>query len=176
MNRQITFSEKEYLVLADKIDEVTRVFETATERHANTTLSMGSGIIVQTMSNDEPCKTIACVAGCYLLGKIQKPIFKAYTCGSNILTNDKGKSLTYQDGANTLAKDLDFNNKSHLQAWADDNPAIWGNKYGIHMFTSGMAYINVQAEKTTIKDVIDHFRSVSVRMRNPNKRIKRNEL
>ena len=171
MNQQTTFSEEEYLVLADKVDKVAKILESATRHHTNTTLDMHAGIIVQTMNRDEACKTVACMAGCYLIGKIQKPIFKAYTCGTNILVNDKGRALTYQDGANTLARDLDFNDKSHLKAWADDNPTIWGNKYGIHMFTSVIAYNNVQTEKATIRDVINHFHSISDRMRDPNKRI-----
>lgn len=50
------------------------------------------------------------------------------------LVNARGEPYGFTAGTRLLARDLGFASVGDLLAWADANPALWGNAVGGHMF------------------------------------------
>ena len=79
------------------------------------------------------CGTVHCVGGWYAVANWRRQAIKDKF--------NKGR-VTYEHGADLMAKDLGFFDRDCLVGWANDNPKIWGNKYGFEMFTGKLAYSN----------------------------------
>ena len=170
MNEQITFTDLEYQVMADKMEKAINTLSCA-RRYPNPTISMNTASIYQDVNEDKSCNTIGCMAGHYLLGKMTKVTVKHFNDETKILTDIKGKELHFADGANLFARDLGFSNKDHIKKWANNNPHIWGNKWGGYMFSTDSAYDNYSKDKLTLDTIIKHLSTVTERLRNPSKRI-----
>jgi hypothetical protein len=48
----------------------------------------------------------------------------------------------YSIWADTLAEFFGFKNSRDLRFWAENNPKLWGNKYGGDMFVFDIAFID----------------------------------
>ena len=83
-------------------------------------------------SSTHKCGTIHCVAGWYAAANIKRKylvdIFK-----------DRDY-VGFLNGADLMAKDLGMEDSHDLIDWADENPEIWGNEEGQHMFYEKYAY------------------------------------
>ncbi|CAC9639166.1 hypothetical protein [uncultured Gammaproteobacteria bacterium] len=62
--------------------------------------------------------------------------------------------------ADTLAEFLGFVDMHRLTDWAKDNPKLWGNKRGYHMFCSKLAFTDDLFKKLTHRDIINHWKQV----------------
>ena len=171
MKYQTTYTDDEYIMMGDEMENVVTTLENCALRYPNHTIDMRAGKILQEILNDKSCKTICCMAGHYLLGKITKPLFSYYGDNTNILTDTNGTELNYLHGADMLANDMGFDNKNHMAAWADENPNIWGNEWGGYLFAANVAYNIDREEFMTLGKIVNHLKGVSQRLRDPGKRI-----
>lgn len=104
---------------------------------SNLQLDMGEGRVNY---NGYQCGTCHCVGGWYAIA---------------VLSRDR--QLDYFDGANAMAAHLGFRGRIHLEAWAAQNPNIWGNHYGGDMFGWEKAY---GFEIGGLTDVVTHLEGV----------------
>lgn len=86
-----------------------------------------------------------------------------YAAASNIQRNTDFTHYDY--GAKLMAHDLGFTDKEKLKEWADQNPKIWGNPYGIEMFCHRLAFVPMGAEITSLKQIYDHWKGVYDRVK-----------
>lgn len=102
------------------------------------------------------CKTAHCHGGWYTVAKIN-PLRRIIT------------KMNYIEGANIMAKDLGLKSRVELQNWANDNPNIWGNNYGLLMFQSNgrVAFksSNRPSGAYSLKEIIDHWKEVYERIK-----------
>ena len=68
------------------------------------------------------------------------------------------------DGIEVLGQFL-FEGKECPSIWADANRKIWGNDYGIHMFTGKIAFGKRGNEILTLKDIGERYKAVAKRLR-----------
>lgn len=59
----------------------------------------------------------------------------------------------FADGANAMAVDLGFSYRGNLKCWADQNPKLWGNKFGYRLFSGNSAFNYAK----TMRGVINHW-------------------
>jgi len=88
------------------------------------------------------CGTIHCVGGWYAIAKG---------------LNEKSDRVDFLDGARALSEDLGIN---FIEAWARENPEIWGNQRGGDMFLSKRAWNGAKS----ISQVINHLEAVHDRL------------
>lgn len=92
-------------------------------------------------------------------------------------TNDSEIPVDYEDGAEILARDLGFDERSDLELWAHYHPELWGNACGRRMFghhTNGgvgeqafgfePTHHNGDDEFLTVARIIEHWRGVADRI------------
>ena len=172
MNRQTTFSEKEYRLLACKLDKATEILNTAAQRYPDHHVAMYSQTISQIPEQEGVgCETVACIAGFYYLGKVTNPKFSRYEKNKeNFLITVNGDAANFIEGAEMFARDLGFKEAEDICQWAEQNPTIWGNNNGLGLFSHEKAYGRPADMKLTIDQVVVHLREVSERLRNPSKR------
>jgi len=75
--------------------------------------------------------------------------------------------VDYSDGAVKISIDLGFSDHYDLEDWADENPELWGNKYGSLMFMGGGSHAftpGSQFKAHNLKDIIDHWKEVKERL------------
>ena len=114
----------------------------------------------------EYCGTPACVAGHYAIASHQhRPRFHSF---NPFMPHPRGGHLlSYQSGANWMAEDLGFADSTHLEAWANDNPCLWGNIYGHNMFkpfSSSETYGGKCGDEITMAMVVKHWEGVRDRV------------
>lgn len=118
------------------------------------------------------CGTVHCHAGWYLLGK-KWNLHSQFLTHYNIFKKALGiqRPYSYSDGAEEMAKDLGFNEREELEDWAENNPSIWGNEFGINMFFEECAftgrifnYCETDTPTITLKDIIKHWKGVHDRL------------
>lgn len=90
------------------------------------------------------CGTVNCVGGWYAIATLDV---------------DNDKNLSFSNGAAQMAIDLGFGGffpKRQLEAWACNNPEIWGNGRGHDMFYSPTAWNGAE----TLEQIIIHLAGV----------------
>lgn len=95
---------------------VAQQFVDAINRYPNLVLNMEDGGV----NDNHLCGTSHCHGGTYALMRC-----------------DLDKTLTYADGATSMAKDLGFEDVDEFGNWLKENPDnVWGNEYGPYLFGS----------------------------------------
>lgn len=107
--------------------------------------NIGYGIV-----HGEPCGTICCVAGWYMVAKVSPEEAETLSNGHWIF------------GKDALAGDLGFKDGQYFKTWANENVELWGNRCGYNMFMDIYAYNSGApgAYAKTLQDVINHFEFV----------------
>lgn len=118
------------------------------------------------------CHTVACVGGHYAAIKIdeadKEPMVDLVPLQDNLLIDDEGEYVSYEQGANQMARDLGFECSDELAQWMHENPPIWGNNDGHLMFIEDRAWSEPNQPKAlqtlTLKDVAAKLRAVADRV------------
>ena len=101
------------------------------------------------------CGTVHCFAGWYLIasrlemGDTFRP--RMFSCPTS-----------FETGKIKMEKVLNVS----LQKWANENPNLWGNRYGDDVFTNQCAFKSVKRPggATNLNDIIDHLKEVYWRL------------
>lgn len=141
------------MITAKKIRKVCKRLERVepASSHVNmdaSTIFMGSSVV-------------ACHGGFYALAR--KHHHPEFDWREGYFIDRFGYRVQFTDGANWLAKDLGMRSSERLRVWAHENPKIWGNAYGLNMFSSQLAF----GERVTLfklRTVIDHWFGVANRL------------
>ncbi len=88
-------------------------------------------------------------------------VFKIYF---KIYKDIKPDLYVYTIWADTLAEFLGFGDMLDLRLWARDNPKLWGNKYGVFMFSDKRAFTNDKTKEIDHRDIINHWKQVLVNL------------
>jgi hypothetical protein len=120
------------------------------------------------MNNDEEptCNTPGCHAG--LISIVAKDLPELKDIYERIILSKwKDSRYRYEVWSNALTVFLGFKNSRDLRFWAENNPKLWGNKYGGDMFVFDIAfiddtkaYIDDLAKQLTHRDIINHWKQV----------------
>ena len=91
------------------------------------------------------CKTVACHGGWYETIYQMKRADAARPSdlevrGGKLCEHDSKRTIHFSDGAMRMAKDLGFEDMASLAWWAKQNPELWGNDEGEHMFFAPAAF------------------------------------
>lgn len=106
-----------------------------------------AGNRVQDLERDiYSCDTVACVGGWAV-----------------VLYKDGNPKFNFDNGADVIAEKLGFFDMYEIKEWADDNPWLWGNRYGSRLFESAISY-GCNERTITLKKVGEHFVSVGERV------------
>lgn len=75
-------------------------------------------------------------------------------------------NVTWDDGAERLSRRLGVGNHVNLVHWARDNPALWGNEWGVYMFDPAPhgAWAFDQSTGFPVQVIADHWRDVALRI------------
>ena len=115
----------------------------------------------KTTAFEEPCGTVACMAGWYYLTLKEEDLKEMPS-----IIVEAGAHDAYSIGAKSLAYSLGFSNKNLLRDWAIENPDLWGNEFGASMFSHELAYGKESSyEILTVKEIADHFFGVANRLK-----------
>lgn len=107
----------------------------------NCPVDMGEGKIYR----DHPCGTPMCFAGWY-----------------GLVTSNKGNFL---EGRSKIVNALGFKCSYELKKWAGENPEIWGNKYGLFMFSDDRSFTgDSDTEIPNLQYIINHLKGVKERL------------
>ncbi len=133
---------------------------------------------VSMVSEDKPeCGTPGCHAGLISIVAKELPemqdLYKSHFYSIHGVLNESNypysiwedvyeyeSNYRYSIWADTLAEFLDIKNRRYLNEWADNNPELWGNKFGIGMFCRWSAFTNESGKKLTHRDIINHWKQV----------------
>lgn len=76
------------------------------------------------------------------------------------------ESVGFDHGSDRMARHLGFGDDDELVQWARDNPDLWGNTYGGHMFHPGMNGRRAfnQVALFPLQVILDHWRDVALRI------------
>ena len=118
------------------------------------------------------CGTSACHGGWYVIAKMEEMdiawsdqiaiSYEVPVRPSTVLPNTMN-AITFDEGADLLARDLGFRLSFHLRDWADMYPDLWGNIHGSAMFIAGYAF-GIEGRSPTTRDIINHWRGVADRI------------
>jgi hypothetical protein len=123
--------------------------------------------VIMMNTNKPVCGTPGCHAGLISivakeLPKLQDIYERLYFLQWNI----RGNRYEYDMWADALAIFLGFVDMEDLMDWAKDNPKIWGNEHGFHMFSFRRAFTDKTNKKLTHRDIINHWKQVLVNIEN----------
>ncbi|CAC9644215.1 hypothetical protein [uncultured Gammaproteobacteria bacterium] len=114
------------------------------------------------------CDTPGCHAG--LISIVAKDLPELQEIYERIFFshwNLKYSHYEYSIWADALAEFLGFENRRGLAFWAENNPKLWGNKFGGDMFVFEIAfiddtkaYIDDLAKQLTHRDIINYWKQV----------------
>ncbi len=125
---------------------------------------------VEMESGEKPtCDTPGCHAGLISIVAKDLPelqdIHKKYRIGARVNPD----YYNFNSWSNALAIFLGVVCRGNLERWAENNPKLWGNKYGGDMFVFDIAfiddtkaYIDDLAKQLTHRDIINHWKQVLV--------------
>ncbi|CAC9656723.1 hypothetical protein [uncultured Gammaproteobacteria bacterium] len=77
-----------------------------------------------------------------------------------VLSKWNSCSYRYEVWSNALTVFLGFKNKGGLRLWANDNPKLWGNRFGEGMFVFRLAFTDDTDKQLTHRDIINHWKQV----------------
>lgn len=103
------------------------------------------------------CGTTACHAGWFAVANGKNRTF----------SNSMHGSYGFTDASNEMAQFLGFARHFELEAWATDNPNLWGNAHGNGMFCDIQAF-GVQKKRNSdivsLLTISKHWRQVAERL------------
>ena len=144
--------------------------ERVTEGQEPIKVYMGAPLVTRDEAGQ--CNTVACVAGWYLLACVSEARESAdgikwewYESEAEGLFRS-GVSVDWTEGAAMLATDLGcgIGGRQRLERWARENPELWGNHEGEHMFGLASAYGFWNRDYLSLAHVIAHWRAVADRI------------
>jgi hypothetical protein len=113
------------------------------------------------------CGTPGCHAGLISIVSEELPeLQEIYERLYFLQWNIRGNRYEYDMWADALAIFLGFVDMEDLMDWAKDNPKIWGNEHGFHMFSFRRAFTDKTNKKLTHRDIINHWKQVLVNIEN----------
>jgi hypothetical protein len=121
-----------------QLDKLIATFEKAIKKFPQASVAMME-------PNINSCGTPMCHAGWFAIGA-------------------KIDTDSFTDGADVIAQTLGFEDRKQLRFWANDNPQIWGNEWGMAMFTDGKAFGKAEDEFGSLQIIIDHWKGVRDRV------------
>ncbi len=120
------------------------------------------------MNNEEEptCNTPGCHAG--LISIVAKDLPELKDIYERItLSKWNSSRYRYEVWSNALTVFLGFKNRHDLEIWAENNPKLWGNKFGGDMFLFDIAFIDDtnafiddSAKQLTHRDIIEYWKQV----------------
>jgi hypothetical protein len=118
-------------------------------------------------SGEKPtCDTPGCHAGLISIVAQDLPelqdIHKKYRIGARVNPD----YYNFNSWGNALAIFLGVVCRGNLERWAENNPKLWGNKFGRDMFNSWQAFTNDKNKWLTHRDIINHWKQVLVNIEN----------
>jgi hypothetical protein len=120
---------------------------------------------VNMISGEKPtCGTPGCHAGLISIVAKDLPELQEIYKIHLYLTNRVGcqSNYHYSIWADTLAEFFGFKNSRDLRFWAENNPKLWGNKFGEGMFYCPSAFVNDFYKEITHRYIINHWKQVLV--------------
>lgn len=78
------------------------------------------------------------------------------------------RKITFDTGANKMARDLGFFNAEKLEDWMCDHPEIWGNSHAHSIFSWETAFYHEEKRPIgaeNLQHIIDHWQEVYERLR-----------
>ena len=121
-------------------------------------------------STKEPtCGTPGCHAGLISivakkLPELEETHLKVFKIHFKAYKEIKQDLYVYSIWADALAEFLGFKGEEDLEAWARDNPKLWGNKFGRDMFMTAVAFTDDTNKHLTHRDIINHWKQVLVNL------------
>jgi len=137
--------------LADNFERVAKDFYTFIEDNGLESTEVNMSTPLDNRAQDlSLCNTPACHGG-----------------WAAIMYGVEGKSCRgfFVLGADRLAEELGFEDRSSLKLWAEKNPHYWGNEYGEWMFAEEEAFSKRYRDLLSLKDIPDWYMGVSERLR-----------
>ena len=143
--------------------------------------------MMETSVEREPCGTVCCHAGLFVLGTLDemeekgdgtwpykwKKLGKDFEEGEitdrlsyTIMQADRllpEPWITYSTGVALMTSFLGLEYEHNLCNWAKENPKLWGNRFGKDMFADKLAFVP-GSSSITVKDIIQHWREVADRI------------
>ncbi|CAC9648362.1 hypothetical protein [uncultured Gammaproteobacteria bacterium] len=113
-------------------------------------------------SEERPtCNTPGCHAGLIYMAAEDLPelqdIYERI-----VLSKWKSCSYRYEVWSNALTVFLGFIDGRGLESWANDNPKLWGNRFGGRMFVFDLAFTDDTDKQLTHRYIINHWKQVLV--------------
>ena len=84
-----------------------------------------------------------------------------YAVASKSKEELEGKDWEY--GTHLISNECGFEGRFKLKKWADNNPKLWGNKFGYDMFGENRAFGIKDEDDLKLSDIVAHLRGVSER-------------
>ena len=109
-----------------------------------------------------PCETISCFGGWYAIARFWEwEGVKGTYIGESLGQNECETRIDFHNGADQMAKDLGFEDNEELEKWAEENPDLWGNEYGVRMFHDGQAFGMDPYVEPQFRDIVAHLETVA---------------
>lgn len=123
-----------------KVRELANIFLTLANERPDAEVDMGE-------YKFNSCCTIACHAGWFGIA----------------MGKECGYDYGFSNSAEEMANFLGFDNRWRLEIWARDNPKLWGNRYGLDMFSDREAF-GLKDREPTLKEIGKHWHKVANRI------------
>lgn len=123
-----------------------------------------TGVDITPGTEEHSCGTVACHGGWLeFMRQTEADNVSVSIRNGGGICNKSEDLLLYTHGANWLAQELGFHNSVLLEAWARDNPLLWGNNGGGAMFCCEVAF-GVHSKDVTVEHICDHWMAVADRI------------
>lgn len=101
---------------------------------------------------DYECGSVHCFGGWFAVACLEAGLLEGY--------------VTFRGGGYLMANMLGFGRRHEFECWADDNPDIWDNPYGMEMFIDKKAFKSPQRPSGAkdVADIINHLQDVQARL------------
>ena len=90
------------------------------------------------------------------------PACRASSCHGGWYGIARGCQSVFDKGVDRMAHDLGFRGRHDLTTWAEENPDLWGNRYGEWMFGLEIAF-GCTRDTITMTKIINHWIGVNNR-------------
>ncbi len=120
---------------------------------------------VNMISCDKPsCDTCGCHAGLICLAAQELPemqdIYTPLYLSESGRRGKRDNQYIFYVWSSALAIFLGFKGGHELEMWADNNPKLWGNKFGRDMFCGWRAFTDDEDKQLNHRDIINHWKQV----------------